>query len=42
MPVASYVTRFRDEFQRHIDEGGCPFVHQSPIAGLYHDLEMVP
>ncbi|HET7171559.1 MAG TPA: NADH-quinone oxidoreductase subunit NuoF [Gaiellales bacterium] len=36
MPVASYVTRFREEFQRHIDEGGCPFVDQSPIASLYH------
>jgi len=36
MPVASYVTRFRDEFQRHIDEGGCPFTEHSPMAGLYH------
>ena len=25
MPVASYVARFREEHQRHIDEGGCPF-----------------
>ncbi|TML87807.1 MAG: NADH-quinone oxidoreductase subunit NuoF [Actinobacteria bacterium] len=25
MPVASYVNRFREEFQRHIDEGGCPY-----------------
>src|SRR6185369_208483 len=25
MPVASYVAKFRDEYQRHIDEGGCPF-----------------
>ncbi|MGH3115088.1 MAG: NADH-quinone oxidoreductase subunit NuoF, partial [Gaiellaceae bacterium] len=25
MPVASYVAAFRDEYQRHIDEGGCPF-----------------
>ena len=24
MPVASYVAKFRDEYQRHIDEGGCP------------------
>jgi NADH-quinone oxidoreductase subunit F len=37
MPVASYVTHFRDEFQRHIDEGGCPFVDSSPIAPLYHE-----
>jgi NADH-quinone oxidoreductase subunit F len=36
MPVASYVTRFRDEFQRHIDEGCCPFTEHSPITPLYH------
>jgi NADH-quinone oxidoreductase subunit F len=36
MPVASYVTHFREEFQRHIDEGGCPFIETSPIASLYH------
>ena len=42
MPVASYVTHFREEFQRHIDEGGCPFVEQSPIASLYHDTSGVP
>jgi len=42
MPVASYVTHFRDEFQRHVDEGGCPFVAQSPIASLYHDGSAYP
>ena len=36
-PVASYVTHFRDEFQRHIDEGGCPFTEHSPISRLYHE-----
>jgi NADH-quinone oxidoreductase subunit F len=41
MPVASYVTHFRDEFQRHIDEGCCPFTEQSPITPLYHALEPV-
>jgi hypothetical protein len=25
-----------------IDEGGCPFVAQSPIASLYHDTAGVP
>ena len=34
MPVASYVARFRDEFQRHLDEGGCPFGGESSLAGL--------
>jgi NADH-quinone oxidoreductase subunit F len=42
MPVASYVTRFREEFQRHIDEGGCPFTESSPIASLYHEHVEVP
>jgi NADH-quinone oxidoreductase subunit F len=34
MPVASYVNRFRDEFQRHIDEGGCPFGGESSLEGV--------
>jgi NADH-quinone oxidoreductase subunit F len=25
MPVASYIAKFRSEYQRHIDEGGCPY-----------------
>jgi NADH-quinone oxidoreductase subunit F len=41
MPVASYVARFRDEFQRHIDEGCCPFTADSPITPLYHHAEPV-
>jgi NADH-quinone oxidoreductase subunit F len=36
MPVVSYVTHFREEFQRHIDEGGCPYTESSPITSLYH------
>jgi NADH-quinone oxidoreductase subunit F len=36
MPVASYVTHFREEFQGHIDEGGCPFRAHSPLTSLYH------
>jgi NADH-quinone oxidoreductase subunit F len=31
MPVASYVAKFRDEFQRHLDEGGCPFAGESTL-----------
>jgi NADH-quinone oxidoreductase subunit F len=37
MPVASYVDRFRDDFRRHIDEGGCPF----PDSPLDHVLAPV-
>src|SRR5262245_49447951 len=32
--VASYVDKFRSEFQAHIDEGGCPFGDASPL----HDV----
>jgi NADH-quinone oxidoreductase subunit F len=31
MPVASYVVKFRDEYQRHLDEGGCPFGGHSTL-----------
>jgi NADH-quinone oxidoreductase subunit F len=41
MPVASYVTHFREEFQRHVDEGRCPYVDQSPLTALYHDTAAV-
>ena len=34
MPVASYVDKFRDEFQAHIDEGGCPFGGESSLDGI--------
>ena len=34
MPVASYVAKFREEFQRHLDEGGCPFGAESSLQGL--------
>jgi NADH-quinone oxidoreductase subunit F len=34
MPVASYVAKFREEFQRHIDEGGCPFGGESSLEGV--------
>ena len=34
MPIASYVDKFRDEFQAHIDEGGCPFGGESSLEGV--------
>jgi NADH-quinone oxidoreductase subunit F len=34
MPIASYVAKFRKEYQRHIDEGGCPFGGESSLEGL--------
>jgi NADH-quinone oxidoreductase subunit F len=32
--VASYVDKFYDEFQRHVDEGRCPFEGQSSLDGV--------
>jgi NADH-quinone oxidoreductase subunit F len=32
--VASYVDKFRDEFQAHVDRGGCPFGDSSPLHGV--------
>ena len=32
--VGSYVKMFREEFERHVDEGRCPFGGQSSIEGV--------
>jgi NADH-quinone oxidoreductase subunit F len=32
--VASYVDKFRSEFQTHIDEAGCPFGDSSPLHNV--------
>ncbi len=32
--VASYVAKFRDEFQAHVDLGGCPFGGASSLEGI--------
>jgi NADH-quinone oxidoreductase subunit F len=34
MPIASYVTKFRDEFQAHVDRGGCPLAGSSSLDRL--------
>ncbi len=39
MPVASYVSRFGDEFRRHIDEGACPFGGESSLDGLFAPVD---
>ena len=39
MPVASYVTKFRDEFQRHVEEGGCPFGGESSLEGVFAPVD---
>jgi NADH-quinone oxidoreductase subunit F len=32
--VGSYVEKFRDEFQQHVDQGRCPFGVQSSVEGV--------
>jgi NADH-quinone oxidoreductase subunit F len=34
-PVIAYVDKFRDEFQAHLDQGGCPFGGESSLEGLF-------
>jgi NADH-quinone oxidoreductase subunit F len=40
--VASYVTKFRDEFQRHLDEGACPFGGASSLERVVAPIEFYP
>ena len=40
--VASYVTSFRDEFRRHLDEGGCPFGGASSLERVVAPIEFYP
>jgi NADH-quinone oxidoreductase subunit F len=39
MPVASCVTKFRDEFRAHLEHGGCPFGEDSQLAGLFAPVD---
>jgi len=39
MAVASYVAKFREEYQRHIDEGGCPFGGASSLAAVMAPID---
>ena len=38
-PVVEYATAFRQEFQQHIDEGGCPFGGESSIEGIFAPVD---
>ena len=38
--VASYVDKFPVEFQRHIDDGGCPFGDDSPLHDVLAPVAM--
>ena len=39
MPVASYVTKFAEEYRQHIDEGGCPFGGESSLQGVIAPID---
>ncbi|HEY2373943.1 MAG TPA: NADH-quinone oxidoreductase subunit NuoF [Gaiellaceae bacterium] len=39
MPVASCVTKFRDEFKQHLAQGGCPFGADSSLANLFAPVD---
>ncbi|MFL5981583.1 MAG: NADH-ubiquinone oxidoreductase-F iron-sulfur binding region domain-containing protein, partial [Gaiellaceae bacterium] len=49
-PVVSYIAKYRDEFQAHIDLGRCPFEGESSIEGIqapsdahtHHPVAQVP
>jgi NADH-quinone oxidoreductase subunit F len=38
--VMSYFDKFRDEFQAHIDQGGCPFHGTSSLDNLLAPVAM--
>jgi NADH-quinone oxidoreductase subunit F len=38
--IASYVAKFREEFQAHIDHGGCPFDGESSLDGVLAPVQM--
>jgi NADH-quinone oxidoreductase subunit F len=40
MAVASYVEKFREEFQAHVDEGMCPFGDSSPLHEVVAPVAM--
>lgn len=39
MPIASYVAKFRDEYQQHIEQGGCPFGGASSLEGVLAPID---
>ena len=39
MPIASYVDKFRDEFQRHLDEGRCPYGAESTLDHVFAPVD---
>jgi NADH-quinone oxidoreductase subunit F len=38
-PVIAYVDKFREEFQAHLDQRGCPFGGESSLEGLFAPVD---
>ena len=38
-PVASYIDKYREEFEAHIEQGGCPFGGESSIEGIVAPID---
>ena len=41
MVVASYVEHFREEFEAHLERGGCPFGGTSSLAGVRSPVDEI-
>jgi NADH-quinone oxidoreductase subunit F len=39
MPIASYIDKFRDEFQAHLDRGGCPYEGASSLERIFAPVD---
>jgi NADH-quinone oxidoreductase subunit F len=39
MPVASYIDKFRDEFQAHVDAGRCPYEGESSLDRIFAPVD---
>jgi NADH-quinone oxidoreductase subunit F len=39
MPIASYVSKFRDEYRQHIVDGACPFGGESSLEGVFAPVD---
>ena len=39
MPIASYVAKFSEEYQRHVEQGGCPFGGESSLEGVLSPID---
>ena len=37
--IASYVAKFREEYQQHIEHGGCPFGGESSLEGILAPID---